>query len=174
MELLTALLIIPPPEVQAFAAPLRQKYATEVYMQGPAHITLFYPFISPAEIPATVTILKSLCSDIAPFKLTLDRYGHFEGTHYLALTNPEAVLSLHKSLLTAFPDYLPYEGQYGAELIPHLTLAHNENPEVVKSVALPQPPSFTFIVDQLYLYLGFAEGNIPWIPVAIIPLGGKM
>jgi 2'-5' RNA ligase len=174
MELKTALLIIPPPEVQAFAAPLRQKYATEVYMQGPAHITLFYPFIPPVEISAATTILKSVCSGVAPFKLTLDRYGHFEATHYLASTNPEPVLSLHRLLLSAFPDYLPYEGQHGATLIPHLTLAHNDNPDVVKPVTLPMLPSFTFIVDQLYLYLGFPEGNIPWIPVSIIPLGGKV
>ena len=171
MELQTTLLIIPPPEVQAFAAPLRQKYASEVHLQGPAHITLFYPFIPPAEISTTTTILESLCSDVVPFELTLDRYGHFEATHYLAPANPEPVLSLHRFLLSAFPDYLPYEGQHGAELIPHLTLAHNENPDLVKPVALPPSPSFTFTVDQLYMYLGFAEGNIPWIPVAIIPLG---
>jgi len=174
MELQTALLIIPPPEVQAFAAPLRQKYASEVHLQGPAHITLFYPFIPPAEISTTTTILESLCSDVVPFKLTLDRYGHFEATHYLAPANPELVLSLHRILLSAFPDYPPYEGQHGTALIPHLTLVYNENPEMANPVTLPPSPSFTFVVDQLYLYLGFAEGNIPWIPVAIIPLGGKM
>ena len=172
MELQTALIVIPPPEVQAFAAPLRQKYAPEVHMQGPAHITLFYPFVPPTKVSNTLSILKSICSDVTPFKLTIDRDGHFETTHFLAPANPEPVLSLHRRLLAVFPDYLPYEGQHGAALIPHLTLAHNENLSAVKSITLPPAPSFTFIVDRLHLYLGFAEGNIPWIPVAIIPLGG--
>jgi hypothetical protein len=174
MELKTSLLIIPPPEVQAFAAPLRLEYAPEVHMQVPAHITLFYPFIPPPEIPTAVTILKSLCNDVAPIKLTLDRYGHFEAIHYLASTHPEPIISLHKMLLSAFPDYVPYQGQYGAELIPHLTLAHKEIPNVSNTIALPPTPSFTFIIDQIYLYLGFAERNIPWIPAAIIPLERKL
>jgi 2'-5' RNA ligase len=174
MELQTALLIIPPPEVQAFAAPLRQNFAPDVNMQGPAHITLFYPFVPPEEIPATSIILEALCRDVAPFKLTLDRYGRFEATHFLAPANPEPVLSLHQLLLTSFPNYLPYEGQHGETLVPHLTLAHSENPDMVNQITLPAAPSFTFLVDQLHLYLGFAEGNIPWIPVAIIPLGGKV
>jgi hypothetical protein len=111
---------------------------------------------------------------VAPIKLTLDRYGHFEAIHYLASTHPEPIISLHKMLLSAFPDYLPYQGQYGAELIPHLTLAHKEISNVSNTIALPPTPSFTFIIDQIYLYLGFAERNIPWIPAAIIPLERKL
>ncbi len=173
MELQTALLIIPPPEVQAFAAPLRQRYAPDVYMQGPAHLTLFYPFIPPKEVLTTSIQLRSICNNVVPFELTLDQYGHFEATHFLAPSNPDHVLSLHRLLLSAFPDYLPYEGQYGKELIPHLTLAHNENPYTIEHVSLPPTPSFTFTVDQLHLYLGPSEGNIPWIPVSIIPMKGK-
>jgi len=174
MVLQTALLIIPPPEVQAFAAPLRQKHAPDIYMQGPSHITLFFPFIPPGEVPAATNILRTLCKDVAPFQLKLDQYGHFEGTHYLAPSNPEPILSLHTLVLSTFPDYLPYEGQYGTQLVPHLTIAHNENPKEVMQVVLPPPPSFTFTVNQLHLYLGPSEGNIPWIPVAIITLGGKV
>jgi 2'-5' RNA ligase len=172
MDLQTALLIIPPPEVQAFAAPLRRSYAPDIYMQGPAHLTLFYPFVPAGEILATSMKLRSICSNITPFKLTLDKYDHFEATVFLAPSNPDLVLSFHRLLLSAFPEYLPYEGQYGTKLTPHLTLAHDEAPERIKDIILPPTPSFTFIVDQIHLYLGPAEGNIPWIPVAIIPLGG--
>jgi 2'-5' RNA ligase len=174
MLLRTALLIIPPPEVQAFAAPLRQKYAPDISMQGPSHITLFFPFVPPDEVPAASNLLRTLCNGVAPFQLKLDHYSQFEGTRYLAPSNPEPILSLHKLLLTNFPDYLPYEGQHGTELVPHLTLAHNENPKEVMQVVLPPAPSLIFTVHQLHLYLGPSEGNIPWIPVAIIPLGEKV
>ena len=174
MEIQTSLLIIPPPEVQAFVAPLRKRYAPDSYMQGPAHITLFYPFVPQEEIPAALIKLKFLCNKIPPFELTLDRYDRFESTHFLAPSNPEYILSLHRSLYSEFPDYPPYEGQHGEELIPHLTLAHVDNPSEVTHVNLPPTPSFSFIVNRIYLYLGPAEGNIPWIPVSIIPLGGEL
>jgi 2'-5' RNA ligase len=174
MVIQTALLIIPPPNVQAFAAPLRKKYAPDYNMQGPAHITLFYPFVSPKEVPTSINLLRSLCSDVSPFKLRLDRYDHFETTQYLAPSDPEPILSLHRLLRTAFPDCLPYEGQHGNELIPHLTLTHDEDPKELEHIILPPVPSFTFLVDRLYLYIGPPEGNIPWIPVAIISLGVKM
>jgi 2'-5' RNA ligase len=174
MIIQTALLIIPPPDVQAFAAPLRQKFASESNMQGPAHITLFFPFVSPKEVPTSIRLLNSLCSNVPPFKLSLNRYGHFETAHYLAPSDPEPVLSLHRLLRTAFPDCLPYEGQHGPDLIPHLTLTYNEDLTALKHVILPPTPSFTFLVDRLHLYIGPPEGNIPWIPVSIIPLGGKM
>ncbi|OGO19297.1 MAG: hypothetical protein A2Z14_03645 [Chloroflexi bacterium RBG_16_48_8] len=174
MEIQTTLLIIAPPEVQAFAAPLRQRYAPDSYMQGPAHLTLLYPFVPPNEIPAALIQLNSLCSKVAPFKLTFDQYGRFESTQFLAPFNPEPVLSLHRLLLSVFPDYLPYGGLHGAEIIPHLTLAHDDTQKAAKDIVLPPTPSFSFIVDQIYLYLGPAEGNIPWIPVAIIPLGGEV
>jgi 2'-5' RNA ligase len=174
MIIQTALLIVPPPDVQAFAAPLRKKYAPDVNMQGPAHITLFFPFVSPEEIPSSMKILNSLCSRVPPFQLKLDRYGHFEATQYLAPADPEPILSLHRLLSTAFPDCLPYEGQHGTELVPHLTLTHYENPTDVEKIILPPTPSFTFMVDRLHLYVGPPEGNIPLIPVAIIPLGAKM
>lgn len=174
MEIQTSLLIIPPPEVQAFSAPLRKRYAPDYYMQGPAHITLFYPFVPQKEIPDALIKLTSLCRKAAPFELTLDRYDRFEFTHFLAPSNPKPILSLHHSLYVEFPEYPPYEGQYGAELIPHLTLAHVDNPSEVTPVNLPPTPSFSFTVNQIYLYLGPVEGNIPWIPVSIIPLGGEL
>ena len=50
MEIQTSLLIIAPPEVQAFAGPLLHQFAPDSCMQGPAHITLFYPFIPHHEV----------------------------------------------------------------------------------------------------------------------------
>ncbi len=174
MELQTSLLIVPPYEVQAFAAPLRQRYASDSFMQGPAHITLFYPFVPPEQAPSATINLISLCSAIAPLDLTLDRYGQFESTYFLAPSDPSAIISLHRQLLSAFPDYPPYEGEHGRDLVPHLTLAHNDSPSEMAQIILPPTPTFSFTVDRIYLYLGPSEGNIPWIPISIIPLGREM
>jgi 2'-5' RNA ligase len=172
-ELQTSLLIVPPHEVQAFAAPLRQRYAPNSYMQGPAHITLFYPFVPPQLVSSTTSQLISLCSSIAPIHLTLDRYDQFDSTHFLAPSDPSDIISLHRLILSAFPDYPPYAGEHGTDLVPHLTLAHNDSPTEATQIVLPPTPSFSFAVAQIYLYLGLSEGNIPWVPISIIPLGGE-
>jgi 2'-5' RNA ligase len=172
MNVATSLLIIAPPEVQTFAAPLRQKYALDSFMQGPAHITLFFPFVPYDEIVPAANRLTELCKDVSPFQITLEQYDRFETAHFLAPSDPEPILSLHRYLLAAFPQYLPYEGEHGAELIPHLTLAHMETKQEADNIKLPPCPRFSFVVDQLCLYIGPEEGNIPWIPRAIFPLGG--
>lgn len=168
-QLQSALMVIPPSSVQHFAAPLREKYAYESFSQGPAHITLMYPFINPNEIALALEPLSRICSQVKPFDLTLDHYGHFETAHYLALLDPTPVINLSQALLSAFPDYPPYEGNYGPDLIPHLTLASLETKEEVQAINLPPAPNLTFLVDKLYLYIGPAEGRVPWVPIAILP-----
>jgi 2'-5' RNA ligase len=173
IDLQSSLLIVPPPEVQIFAAPLREKYAVESFCQGPAHITLFFPFVEPDRIPGALQLIKEICGAISPFVLTLDHYGRFQTAHFLALADEEPLLSLHKALMNKFPDYPPYEGKYGPSLTPHLTLASQETEELADAVILPPLPSFTFTVDRLHLYLGPAEERVPWIPIAITPLGDR-
>jgi len=170
MDLQTSLLIIAPPEVQAFAAPILQQFAPSSCMQGPAHITLFYPFVPLEEVDPTVEKLNTICLQIQPLHLNLNRYGRFDTTHYLAPSNPEPILELHRLLLSTFPEYPPYEGQHGPELVPHLTLTQMESKAEADQISLPPVPSFSFTVHQLHLYIGPEEGNTPWIPHSIIPL----
>lgn len=173
IDLQSSLLIVPPPEVQIFAAPLREKYAVKSFSQGPAHITLFFPFVEPDRIPNALQLIKELCRTTSPFDLTLDHYGRFQTAHFLALADEAPLLSLHKTLMDKFPDYPPYEGKYGPSLMPHLTLASQETEELADAVILPPAPRFTFTVDRVHLYLGPAEERVPWIPIAITPLGNR-
>ena len=174
MILQSSLLILPPPEVQAFAAPLREKYTPVSFVQGPAHITLFYPFVVPKAVDNAIKILKSKCRLVKPFEITLDRYERFETAHFLTPADPEPIVSLYNYLFTEFPDYPAYDGIYGSNLIPHLTLASFENKEEADQLQLPPPPNFTFSVEQLYLFVGPMDERIPWIPISIIPLGHRL
>ena len=70
----SALLIIAPKPVQAFAYPLREEYDPKSFAKVPAHITLFYPFVPPALAEEEGGKLESICSKISPFEITLDRY----------------------------------------------------------------------------------------------------
>lgn len=169
----TALLILPPREVQVFSYPLREAYDSQAAAsQLPAHITLLYPFVPPEEIESTVPRLEQLLTNCPPFELTLDRYGRFEGTLFLEPSDPEPVLQLYEYLADAFPEFPIYGGEHGPDLHPHLTLARFDNPAEAASIVLPPTPSFTFTVDKIHLFLGASDGEAPFVPRAVIPLGG--
>lgn len=172
MDLETALLIVPPREVQVFSFPLREQYDNEAFKKNvPAHITLLYPFVPPDDVESAIEKLTALCKDYPPFELTLDRYGSFPDAIFIEPSNPAPVNALHRHLANAFPEYPIYNGEYGSELHPHLTLARFENAEEAEAISLPSVPSFTFIVDKIHLYLGSAMADIAFIPRAVIPLG---
>jgi 2'-5' RNA ligase len=172
MDLETALLIVPPREVQVFSFPLREKYDNKAFNQNvPAHITLLYPFVSPEKVEDAIVKLKTVCEALMPFELTLDRYGSFSDAVFLESSDPEPAKKLHRHLADAFPEFPVYNGEYGPELHPHLTLARFEKPEQADEVSLPTVPNFTFTVDKIHLYLGSATEDIAFIPRAVIPLG---
>jgi 2'-5' RNA ligase len=168
----TALLIVPPREVQVFSFPLRERYDTESFNKNvPAHITLLYPFVAPEDVDQAIDTLHEICQKVKPFELTLDHYGTFELTVFLESSDPEPVLKLYRLLAATFPDYPIYGGDHGPDLHPHLTLARVESPTEIDDLSLPPVPSFTFTVDRLHLYLGSTTEDVPFIPRAVIPLG---
>jgi 2'-5' RNA ligase len=172
-ELETALLILPPREVQVFSYPLREAYDSQAAgSQLPAHITLLYPFVPPDEIDETIPRLEQILEDCSPFELTLDRYGRFEGTVFLEPSNPEPVLELYEHLASEFPQFPIYGGEHGPDLHPHLTLARSDDPVDLADIELPPTPSLIFRVEKVHLYLGSSDSEIPFIPRAVIPLGG--
>ncbi len=173
MALETALLIVPPKEVQVFSFPIREEHDSDALDQNlPAHITLLYPFVSPEEIEPAAGKLRRVLAEVPPFEVTLDRYGQFEDALFLEPSDPAPILALHGRLARAFPEFPVYEGEHGAALQPHVTLARFQDPAQAEAIQLPPAPSFTFLVDKLHIYLGSIEGEEPFIPRAVIPLGG--
>jgi 2'-5' RNA ligase len=174
MQLETALLIIPPKPVQVFSFPIREQYDVESFESNvPAHITLLYPFVPPEQVEIAIDELNRLCSGISPFEVTLDHYGTFKGAIFLETSDPEPIVQLHQQLSQSFPEYPVYGGEHGTELHPHLTLARFDNPEEADNIKLPPAPSFSFSVDKIHLYLGSTEGDTPFIPRSVIPLGNN-
>lgn len=167
----TALLIIPPPPVQAFCYPWREQYDQESFARVPAHITLLYPFVPPEIVDQAVTQLEQFCADTLPFEVVLSKYGQFEGVLFLEPKDPEPIMNLFNKLAKAFPEYSISDGKHGGELHPHLTLAQSDNPGVLEKISLPPEPHFSFTVNKIHLYLGSPDDDIPYVPRAVIPLG---
>lgn len=175
MKIETALLIIPPLDVQAFAAPLRSRFAESTFPLVPAHLTLMYPFVGIDEAPDAEQILRGCCSAIPPFEVELDRYNHFPRVLFLEPSNPDPIIHLYQCIAAGFPDCIAYGGAFGDDLHPHLTIAELAQDEDPGRLSLPPIPRLRFVVDRIYLYAGIAEddrgGPIPFIPLSIIPLG---
>lgn len=170
----TGVLIVPPLEVQAFAAPLRQRGAPETWAHIPAHITLLYPFAPPRTVDRALPRLRRALAPVRPFGVTLDRYGRFPKAIFLEPSDPLPLIALHDRLAAAFPEYPVYAGEFGPGLHPHLTLLHSEDGSALEQTDLPPAPSFTFVVDRVAVYAGatpvpgFAA---PFIPLSVVRLG---
>ncbi len=168
----TTLLIIPPPPVQSFCYPLREQYDLESFAKVPAHVTLLYPFVPPESVDEAVTRLEHICADTHPFEVVLSKYGRLEGALFLEPENPEPFRNLFHELAAAFPEYAPSAGKPGAEFYPHLTIAQLDDPEELEKIDLPPEPHFSFTVKKIHLYLGSPDDDIPYVPRAVLSIGG--
>lgn len=168
----TILLIVPGYEVQSFAAPLRAKYAIQSSLCFPAHITIIYPFMPPSEVEQHHDEIAHILEQFPPFEVTLQGYRRFPNALALEPLDPAPIVAMQQKLTRAFPQYPPYSGQHGPDLVPHLTVAHFEGPVPEAAIVLPPSPTFSFTVDRIHLYLGPAEEDVPSIPIAIFPLKG--
>jgi 2'-5' RNA ligase len=87
-----------------------------------AHITLLAPWV---ERPAAADIAEvaRITEAADPFDVKLTQVGEFPGGVLYLRPEPDGPLrELTSRVVAAFPDYPPYGGQYGDDLIPHLTL----------------------------------------------------
>lgn len=163
MELESALLITAPRPVQAFAYALREEYDPDSFAKVPAHFTLFYPFVPADQSDQAAEVLKPICAKHAAFDVTLERYGQFEDAVFLEPSDPEPLIAIYRSLAEAYPEYAQ------DDFHPHLTLGRAKDPS---KIPLPDPPSFTFTVESIRLYVGSPDDQTaPYIPRLTIPLG---
>lgn len=91
----------------------------------PAHLTVLYPFLSPALIDdAVLTSLTALFAGFRAFAFTLDRVGWFgEDVVWLGPRDEEPFRALTGLAFEAFPSCAPYGGQHD-DVVPHLTIGH--------------------------------------------------
>jgi len=172
MDYTSAVVIIAPHRVQAFAVPLMHQYCFESMMRVPAHITVLFPFVPLDDLDAACWKLRDICADVPPFDLTLDGYGHFPTVTYLKPADPEPIKAIFRRIHAAFPDYPPYRGAFGGDdITPHMTVGEfKSEAERVKVVFPPYVP-LTFEVRRLHLIIGVEREPIPWVTHDVIPLG---
>ena len=87
-----------------------------------AHLTALGPF-DPAPSPSTLARVAAIAAATPPMTVRLARLAQFPGGIIHLLPEPETGLRrLTAALVEAFPEHPPYDGRFGPDVVPHVTL----------------------------------------------------
>jgi 2'-5' RNA ligase len=116
-------IVIPFQEVDAVVDDWRRLLDPAQVRGIPAHVTVLFPFVHPAELSSDVLrALEGHFSEVSSFDVAFDSTGWFEDRVVYLEPKPERQFrTITKQLLQSFPSCVPYGGKF-ADPIPHLTI----------------------------------------------------
>ena len=89
---------------------------------GHAHVTALGPF-DPDPSPATLARIGDLAAGTAPVRVRLAELAQFPNGIIHVVPDPDdALRDLTARLVATFPQWPPYGGEFGADVVPHLTV----------------------------------------------------
>src|SRR5216684_4893645 len=122
-------IIVPVSEAEPTTDRWRRQYTEDGADGMPPHVTLLYPFVDESVLVAgQIRQIRAILGDFHPFEFELKGLGEFGASgntapvFYLAPDPADRFREMTDALVGAFPDYLPYGGQF-TSVIPHLTVA---------------------------------------------------
>jgi hypothetical protein len=175
-------LLLPVPAAEPTVSRHRARLDEAARDGVPAHVTVLYPFLSPADISEPLLAsLGRLFAGFAAFEFTLDRVGWFgEEVVWLGPRDPAPFSALTSAAFTAFPCCPPYGGQH-AEVIPHLTIGHRGGPQALRAAAESVRPCLPIkaTAAEVILMAGPRPGTLDtppgqWRAIAAFPLGERL
>ncbi len=173
----TAIGILPPPDVCGFADHYRRLYMPDAMQRIEPHIIITYPFVLYSSLQEVEPTLRDVLAECEPRWLSLRGFSVFPdtGVLYLRLADNERVLSLYRAILARFPEYPAYGGQFGDDLVPHLTVGRFSDREELERVYNELAGLRLFIgfgVEQVVVK--YKTGDQTWHTWAELPLGGAV
>ena len=139
----------------------------------PAHVTVLYPFLPPAEIDdAILAVLGRAVATVPRFEAEWTHTAWFdERVLWVAPDPAEPFQALTAAVVREFPDYPPFGGQYDT-VIPHLTVGNGaplEDLLAAERVVTSKLP-FGMPVSHVQVLAGTREVG-SWRMLAEFPLG---
>jgi 2'-5' RNA ligase len=169
-------LIVAVPEAEEAVGPYRASLDRAAGWGVPAHVTVLYPFLAPARIDEAVRgALAELFAAVPGFDVTFGDVAWFgESVVWLAPRPDRPFRDLTAAVVRRFPETPPYEGAFGDDVVPHLTIGHDAPLDVLRragdAVAGQLPVRTT--VRAVHLIAG-APAPDSWRTVAQFPLGPR-
>jgi 2'-5' RNA ligase len=118
---------------------LRRRGTPGASLGVPAHVTILYPFIPPAQLtPSIRDVVARIASQHAAFTVRFEQTGRWPSVAWLAPEPAGPFAQLTAAACAAFPDYPPYGGTI-SEPTPHLTLAEGAAADVDATIAAAMP-----------------------------------
>ncbi|MFJ2566606.1 2'-5' RNA ligase family protein [Streptomyces sp. NPDC087568] len=119
----------------------RRRFDSSASTGIPAHVTVIFPFLDIDRIStAVIGDLRTLIGAHSPFTVRFDECRRFSEVLYLAPTPDQPFRALTESTARRWPEAPPYGGQF-TEVIPHLTVAHDQHPRVFEELEAALAPS---------------------------------
>jgi hypothetical protein len=138
----------------------------------PAHVTVLYPFLPPAEIDDGVLArLRAAIATVPAFDTVFARASWFgDDVLYLAPEPDAPFRALMTAVWEAFPDHPPYGGEI-PDVVPHLTVGQGAPLPVLRTVAEEVTPYLPIPVRvaTVTLIQGAEEAD-SWHTLAELPL----
>jgi 2'-5' RNA ligase len=178
VEIQSALLLTVP-AAEAAVGPHRARLDPSARDGVPAHITVLYPFLPPAEIgPDVLAELSRLFAGVPRFSFILDGVRWFgESVVWLGPSDESPFRRLTELAGGAYPSCPPYGGIH-QDVVPHLTIGDRADPAEMRAAAEAVRPLLPIATEaiELTLMAGPKPGRPPgspghWRRVASFPLG---
>ncbi|SNY45202.1 2'-5' RNA ligase family protein [Paractinoplanes atraurantiacus] len=174
MEPTHSALILAVGEAEPVVAAHRERLDAAASWGVPAHITVLYPFLPPAEIDEHVlTALTGVAASVPAFFCTLERVDWFgDNVVWLAPAPATPIVTLTAAVTARFPEILPYGGEF-TDIVPHLTIGHDHPREVLEAAAADITAHLPIHarVSSLRLIAGRPSPGPGWQNLAEFPLG---
>jgi 2'-5' RNA ligase len=160
------------PEAERYIAHHRQRFDPPARRNVPAHVTILYPFLPPAEVTAEAQRrLREVAASVPAFDYRLRQTRRFPSSLYLAPEPGDSFSKLTERVHRAFPDYPPFAGKFDV-VVPHVTVAHGDEPqlceiEVELRIALPGSGVPARCVEMVLI----ENGSGIWQPLSTFALG---
>jgi 2'-5' RNA ligase len=176
-EVESALLLLVPAADAAVGAQ-RARLDSSARDGVPAHVTVLYPFLPPAEIgPEVLAELAGLFAAVPRFSFTLDQVRWFgDSVVWLGPSDESPFRVLTGLAVAAYPSCPPYRGAH-EDVVPHLTIGHLGGPTGLRAAAEEVRPLLPIATEatEVTLMAGPTPGRSgppgQWQTVASFPLG---
>jgi 2'-5' RNA ligase len=141
-----AALVILVPEVEPLVGPFRLQHDPSAAVGVPAHVTINYPFLPGVDPPQDLYArLQDLFAPCDAFSFTFRRFARFPEVLYLAPEPDRPFRRLIEFVMHHFPESPPYGGAFD-DVVPHLTVAQTEDPDILTDVERQLSPH---LLEQL-------------------------
>jgi hypothetical protein len=164
-------IVIPLPEAEPVVRHWRERYDPSAAQGMPAHVTVLYPFLPEREITGeTRRKLIRLFAGHTRFNIVLAGCARFPGgVLYLAPQPAQPLRALTRAVAEIWPHMPPYGGMFD-EVIPHLTVAAQVEPQVADHIEgqLAETVPIAAVIEEAWLY---APNGSRWEPRHRLPLG---